>query len=78
MFQIQRLPTTGPHPHTTRIKLPSVCLFRVPSKVALEGCIAGPAEYRAADGAPGGDDDVDAAVGVGVAFSSAVVVGLRC
>lgn len=51
-----------------------MCLLRVPSKVALEGCIAGPAEHRAADGAPGGDDDVDAAVGVRVAFSSAVVV----
>lgn len=34
--------------------------------VALEGGAAAPAEHGAADGAPGGDDDVDAAVDVWV------------
>ena len=46
-------------------------MFRITSQIPLKRCPGAPAHDSAADGAPGGDDDVDAAVGVWV-FGSRV------
>ena len=64
-FQTNDHPTP-PIPDPRTIELPSLLLRREPAEVALEGRSAAPSQNCAADGAPGREDDVDAAVDVGV------------
>ena len=56
----------APLAHAAAVKLPALDLLGVAPQIALEGGARGPAGDGAADGTPGGHDDVDAAVGVGV------------
>lgn len=64
MLKVNNLATSRALPHPARIKLPPARFLRIPPQVPLKGCVAGPAEHGATNCSPGGDDNVDAAVGV--------------
>lgn len=64
-------------PDPRRVKLPAVHFGDEAADVTLESRAAAPAQYGAADGAPGRDDDVDAAVDVWV-FDLGLVLVLVC